>query len=131
MRATPLKTLLLAMTSSVMLIAPAVAVDCSLVKSTDADTDGKIELGEVKKAASAAWKKITSDADRQAVRKEFEVRLGSKELAEGTGGGGVTEKEYVEIAASLFAAVDVDKEGSIDCGEIASDAGKVLEKMLK
>jgi hypothetical protein len=128
MRMNAWKTLLLAGSVCVAMGASAMAADCGPLKSSDADANGKLEKAEAKKAAADAWRKVVATPNKAA---EFEARLGAKELAEGTAGGGVTEKEYVEIASSLFSAADGDKEGSIDCAELESPEGKALLKLLK
>lgn len=111
--------------------AGALASDCSALKAANGDSDDRLELAEVKKAASEAWRRVHNGGAGTTFLTEMEERLGSKELAAGTGGGGVTEKEYVEIAASLFKASDPDHEDALDCSELASDPGQALLKLLK
>lgn len=122
------KTLLLAGAACVAMGASAMAADCGTLKSSDGAAISKLDKAEARKVASAAWRKVVALPNRA---EEFEARLGAKELAEGTAGGGVTEKEYVEIASSLFSAADADKEGSIECGELDTTEGKALLKLLK
>lgn len=106
----------------------ALAADCGPLKAVDPDNDGKLELAEAKKAASEAWKKVSAAKNKA---EDFEARLGSKELAEGTGGTGIMEKEYVEIATTMFRGADADKDGSVDCKELEADIGQSLLKLLK
>jgi hypothetical protein len=128
MRMNAWKTLLLAGAGCVAMGASAMAGDCGILKSSDSDGNGKLDKAEARKAAAAVWNKVAATPNKA---EEFEARLGAKELAEGTAGAGVTEKEYVEIASSLFSAADTDKEGSIDCAELESPAGKSLLNLLK
>jgi hypothetical protein len=128
MRMNAWKMLLLAGAACVAMGASAMAGDCGALKTSDGDGNGKLEKTEARKAAAEAWRKIAALPKKA---EEFEARLGSKELAEGTGGAGVSEKEYVEIASSMFSAADADKEGSIDCGELNGVEGQALMKLLK
>lgn len=122
------KTLLLAAATCIAMGGAAVAGDCGALKPFDSNGDGKLDLAEAKKAASDAWRRVAALPNKAG---EFEARLGAKDLAEGTGGSGVTEKEYAEIASSMFKAADKDKEGVLDCGELESGEGKTLMKLLK
>lgn len=123
-----LKAVALAAVGLFMFGAQAIAGDCGALKLANADADQTLEPAEAKKAAAEKWKKITAGKNKA---EEFEARLGSKELAEGTAGEGVTEKEYVEIASTMFSAADADKNGSLDCKELESDVGQNLQKLLK
>lgn len=126
-----LKTLRIATLAAAVWAAAGVsafAAECGPLKVIDPDNDGRLELAEVRKAASDTWKKVSASRNKS---EEFLVRLGSTELSEGTGGVGVLEKEYVEIATSMFKAADADKDGSVDCKELEADIGLTLLKMLK
>jgi hypothetical protein len=106
---------------------PAVAAGCGPIKSET----GVLELADARKAASEVWKRAASLGNKAAFKAEMDARLGSQELAEGNAGDGVTEKEYVEIATSMFKGTDADNEGSIDCSELGSDTGQALARLLQ
>src|SRR6195952_825148 len=82
------------------------------IKLFDTDSDGTLDLAEVKKAASAVFAKLDRDHDGTLDRRELAGRLTAKELAaaDPDHDGTLTQEEYLAIVEQRFNAANPEKE---------------------
>ena len=106
---------------------------CAALKIVDQDNDGTIDLNEVNKAAGAVFDKLEKDKDGTLTVKELQGRLSRKDFAAGDPDKDktLTKDEYLTIVAGRFKAADPDGEGTVDCREAKSRAGRALMRLLK
>src|ERR1700712_6083744 len=113
---------------------PAIAASgANPIKLFDTDSDGTLDLAEVKKAASALFAKLDRDHDGTLDRRELAGRLTAKELAaaDPDHDGTLTQEEYLAIVEQRFNAANPEKEGTLDAKELNSPAGKALLRLLR
>ena len=102
------------------------------VRMFDTDSDGTLDLAEVKKAASALFAKLDPDHDGTLDKRELAGRLSAKELAaaDPDHDGTLTLDEYLSIVEQRFKAADTDGDGTLDAREMNSRAGRALLRLL-
>jgi hypothetical protein len=103
------------------------------IKMFDTDSDGTLDLAEVKKAASALFAKLDRDHDGTLDKRELGGRLSAKELAaaDPDHDGTLTSDEYLAVVEQRFNAADPDKDGTLDIKELNTPAGRALLRLLK
>ena len=103
------------------------------IQMFDTDNDGTLDLGEVKKAASALFAKLDRDHEGTLDRRELAGRLSAKELAaaDPDHDGTLTMDEYLAVVEQRFHAADRDNDGTLDAKELNSPAGRALLRLLK
>ena len=103
------------------------------IKMFDTDNDGTLDLGEVKKAASALFAKLDRDHDGTLDKRELAGRLSAKEFdaADPDHDGTLTEDEYLAIVEQRFNAANPDKDGTLDAKELNTRAGRALVRLLR
>lgn len=103
------------------------------VKTLDADNDGTLDLGEVKKAASDLFAKLDLDHDGTLDRRELAGRLTAREFAaaDADHDGTLTPDEYLAVVEQRFKTADSDKDGTLDAKEMKSHAGRALLRLMK
>lgn len=108
---------------------------CPAIQELDSDSDGTLDLDEVKKLASKAFAKLNTDKDNTLEINEVTGRLSAEEFDKANPDKdkdkSLDEAEYLALAEARFAAANPDKDGTIDCAELDSEAGKALMKLLK
>jgi Ca2+-binding EF-hand superfamily protein len=127
------RSILLA-TAAVLANAPAFAASrADAVKMFDGDNDATLDLGEVKKAASALFAKLDHDHDGTLDKRELAGRLTAKEFAaaDPDHDGTLTLDEYLAVVEQRFNAADSDKDGTLDGKEMNSRAGRALLRLMK
>ena len=113
---------------------PAIAASgANPIKLFDTDSDGTLDLAEVKKAASALFAKLDRDHDGTLDRRELAGRLGARDLgaADPDHDGTLTLDEYLVVVERRFSAADPDKDGTLDARELKASAGQALLRLLK
>lgn len=103
------------------------------IKMFDIDSDGTLDLAEVKKAASALFAKLDPDHDGTLDRRELAGRLSARELAaaDPDHDGTLTLDEYLAVVEKRFNAADPDGDGTLDAKELRSPAGRALLRLLR
>jgi len=99
----------------------------------DTDSDGTLDLAEVKKAASAVFAKLDRDHDGTLDKRELAGRLSAKELAaaDPDHDGTLTADEYLAVVEQRFNAANPDKDGTLDAKELNTGTGRALVRLLK
>jgi len=105
----------------------------NLIRMFDTDNDGTIDLGEARKAASAAFDKLERDHDGTLDKRELARRLSARELAaaDPDHDGTLTKDEYLAVVEQRFKAADPDHDGTLDARELNTAAGRALLRLLK
>jgi Ca2+-binding EF-hand superfamily protein len=113
--------------------AAAASRSTSPIRMFDTDNDGTLDLGEVKKAASALFSRLDRDHDGTLDRRELAGRLSAKELAaaDPDHDGTLTVDEYLAVVEQRFNAANPDGDGTLDAKELNSKAGRALLRLLK
>ena len=103
------------------------------VKMFDLDSDGTLDIGEVKKAAAALFARLDPDHDGTLDKRELRGRLTARELAaaDPDHDGTLTLDEYLAIVEKRFNAANRDNDGTLDAKELRSPAGRALLRLLK
>jgi Ca2+-binding EF-hand superfamily protein len=103
------------------------------IKLFDTDSDGTLDLAEVKKAASSLFAKLDRDHDGTLDRRELAGRLSAGELAaaDPDHDGTLTVDEYLAVVERRFDAANPDKDGTLDAREMNTRAGQALLRLLK
>jgi Ca2+-binding EF-hand superfamily protein len=125
---------ILVATAAILANAQALAASrANAVKMFDSDGDGTLDLGEVKKAASALFAKLDRDHDGTLDKRELSGRLTAKEFAaaDPDHDGTLTLDEYLAVVEQRFNAADPDKDGTLDAKELNSRAGRALLRLMK
>ena len=131
------RTMVSALTVGTLLAAtwPALAKSghSSLIRMFDADNDGTIDLGEARKAASAAFDRLERDHDGTLDKRELARRLSARELAaaDPDHDGTLSKDEYLAVVEQRFNAADPDHDATLDARELNSAAGRALLRLLK
>jgi len=114
--------------------APAVhAGPAQMIKALDSDSDGTLDLAEVKKAATAKFEKVNSDKDGTLDAKEAKaVGIAAKALkaADPDQDGTLDLNEFLAVVEARFKAADPDKDGTVSAAELKTKAGKALAATL-
>jgi Ca2+-binding EF-hand superfamily protein len=128
------RTMVSALTIGTLLaVASPALAKSNMIKMFDTDNDGTIDLGEAKKAASAAFDKLERDHDGTLDKHELARRLSAKELAaaDPDHDGTLSKDEYLAVVEQRFNAADPDHDGTLDAKELNSAAGRALLRLLK
>jgi len=101
--------------------------------AADTDSDGTLDLNEVKAAAATEFDKLDTDKDGTLDAKEVGGRITQKSFASADPDkdGKLSKDEYVALAVSLFKAADPDGDGTLDANELHSDAGMQLNHIIE
>jgi Ca2+-binding EF-hand superfamily protein len=103
------------------------------IRMFDTDSDGTLDLAEVKKAASALFARLDRDHDGTLDKRELAGRLSAEELASADPDhdGTLTADEYLAVVEQRFNAANPDKDGTLDAKELNTAAGRALLKLLR
>ena len=103
------------------------------IRMFDTDSDGTLDLAEVKKAASALFARLDRDHDGTLNKRELAGRLSARELASADPDhdGTLTADEYLAVVEQRFNAANPDKDGTLDAKELNTAAGRALLKLLR
>jgi Ca2+-binding EF-hand superfamily protein len=103
------------------------------IRMFDTDSDGTLDLAEVKKAASALFARLDRDHDGTLDKRELAGRLSARELASADPDhdGTLTVDEYLAVVEQRFNAANPDKDGTLDAKELNTAAGRALLKLLR
>src|ERR1700740_2028460 len=90
------------------------------IRMFDTDSDGTLDLAEVKKAASALFAKLDPDHDGTLDKRELAGRLSARELAaaDPDHDGTLTLDEYLAVVEKRFNAANRDADGTLDAREL-------------
>ena len=132
-RRSVVSTLAVAMASVAGLPAFAGSTRSDPVRMFDTDSDGTLDLAEVKKAASALFARLDRDHDGTLDKRELAGRLSARELAaaDPDHDGTLTVDEYLAVVEQRFNAANPDKDGTLDAKELNSAAGRGLLRLLR
>jgi Ca2+-binding EF-hand superfamily protein len=132
-RRSVVSTLAVAMVSVAGLPALAGSRRSDPIRMFDTDSDGTLDLAEVKKAASALFARLDRDHDGTLDKRELAGRLSARELAaaDPDHDGTLTVDEYLAVVEQRFNAANPDKDGTVDAKELNTAAGKALLKLLR
>lgn len=103
------------------------------IKMFDLDSDGTLDLGEVKKAAAEVFMRLDPDHDGTLDKRELRGRLTARELAaaDPDHDGTLSLDEYLSIVEKRFNAANRDKDGTLDAKELRTPAGRALLRLLR
>jgi Ca2+-binding EF-hand superfamily protein len=103
------------------------------IKMFDLDSDGTLDLGEVKKAAAELFARLDSDHDGTLDKRELKGRLSARELAaaDPDHDGTLTLQEYLAVVEKRFNAANRDGDGTLDAKELRTPAGRALLRLLR
>jgi Ca2+-binding EF-hand superfamily protein len=103
------------------------------IKAFDLDSDGTLDLGEVKKAATQLFSRLDPDHDGTLDRRELAGRLSRRELAaaDPDHDGTLSLDEYLAIVEKRFNAANRDGDGTLDAKELRTPAGRALLRLLR
>jgi Ca2+-binding EF-hand superfamily protein len=103
------------------------------IKMFDLDSDGTLDLGEVKKAAAALFVRLDRDHDGTLDKRELAGRMSARELAaaDPDHDGTLTLDEYLAVVEKRFNAANPDADGTLDARELRTPAGRALLRLLR
>jgi Ca2+-binding EF-hand superfamily protein len=109
------------------------ALAASALTAADTDSDGTLDLNEVKAAAAAEFDKLDTDKDGTIDAKEADDHVDQANFAaaDSDKDGTLTKDEYVALAASLFKSANPDGDNTVDANELHSDAGTALGRAIQ
>ncbi|HUI19433.1 MAG TPA: calcium-binding protein [Methylocella sp.] len=105
----------------------------SPIAALDKDSDGTLDLAEVKGGAAAVFDRLDKDNDTTLDRKEIGGRLSKTEFKEADPDNDATlsKDEYLAFTEKLFSAADTDKDGTLDAKELHTKAGRALLRLIR
>jgi Ca2+-binding EF-hand superfamily protein len=103
------------------------------IKMFDLDSDGTLDLGEVKKAATELFMRLDPDHDGTLDKRELVGRLSARELAaaDPDHDGTLSLDEYLAVVEKRFRAANRDNDGTLDARELRTPAGRALLRLLR
>jgi len=103
------------------------------IKMFDLDSDGTLDLAEVKRAAADRFAKLDPDHDLTLDRRELAGRLSARELAaaDPDHDGTLTLDEYLAVVEKRFNAANRDADGTLDAKELRTPAAHALLRLLR
>lgn len=103
------------------------------IKTFDLDSDGTLDLAEVKKAAAALFARLDPDHDGTLDKRELRGRLTARELAaaDPDHDGTLSLDEYLAVVEKRFNAANPDSDGTLDAKELRTPAGRALLRLLR
>jgi Ca2+-binding EF-hand superfamily protein len=102
-------------------------------QAIDSDRDGKINLAEVKQAASEKFDQLDRNHSGTLSRKQLgRLRLTRKEFAaaDPDKDGTLTKDEYLAVVEQRFNAIDVKHAGTLTLAQFNSRAGLQLRRLI-
>ncbi len=103
------------------------------IKMFDLDSDGTLDLGEVKKAAADLFARLDRDHDGTLDKRELAGRLSAHEwaAADPDHDGTLSLDEYLAVVEKRFKTANRDGDGTLDAKELRTPAGRALLRLLK
>jgi hypothetical protein len=134
----PMYTLGIALAISSFLFTPTLLMaqsqPCPTLAPFDPDKDSTVDLAEAKTSAAALFDKLNKDSDKDATldAKELKGHLTAKEIraADPDKDSTLDKAEYLAVVEARFKNANPDNDGTIDCKEADTKAGKALLKLF-
>ena len=104
------------------------------LKSWDTDSDGTLDLIEVKGAAAVKFDILEKDNDGTVSLKELSsTKIDKKTFtkADTDKDGTLSKDEFLTIAEERFKAADTDNDGTVSVTELKTKTGEALLRILK
>jgi Ca2+-binding EF-hand superfamily protein len=103
------------------------------IKMFDLDSDGTLDMAEVKKAAAEVFARLDRDHDGTLDKRELAGRLSAREFAaaDPDRDGTLTLDEYLAVVEKRFNAANRDPDGTLDAKELKAPAGQALLRLLR
>jgi hypothetical protein len=112
---------------------PALAARGVSFQAIDSNSDGKVDLDEVKKAASAKFESLDRNRTGTLTRREVgRLRLSRKDFtaADPDKDGTLSKDEYLAIVEQQFKAADTKQQGTLTLSEFNSRAALPLRRLI-
>jgi hypothetical protein len=125
--------ILLAAGCLLVLSRPAVAARPASFQAIDSDSDGKVELEEVKRAASQKFDQLDRKRTGTLSRRQLgRTRLSRKEFAaaDPDNDGTLSKDEYLALVEKRFKALDTKNSGALTLEQFNSRAGLPLRRLV-
>ena len=112
---------------------PALAARGASFQAIDSNSDGKLDLEEAKKAASAKFNSLDRNRTGTLTRREVgRLRLSRKDFtaADPDKDGTLSKDEYLAIVEQRFKAADTKQQGTLTLSEFNSRAALPLRRLI-